>query len=318
MRAWESHSRRPSSRSSSTSRRTAGTSRCGSTRWCRRPTLVQRGAAAGRPAGRRRDGARAPHARRAGGAAAARHARGAAGRHRVAATRWRARRSSSSGSCCRRRPRAQLPEDEAKAVEWAAQHPGRQEVRIAVGVVRDGGRECALRFRAPRQPTRTVLSGAEPGARPGRRARRHPRRPDSVRRSARRRTAAVRRTASAGAGGDVALAGAQGVQRVDGLVERRDPHEPQAVRDRAERLVAVGRRRQEDRGPGLARGDELLLDAADRADLALGVDRARAGDERPPVIAPGVSLSTMPRANISPALGPPTSSSAMSTLNGNS
>ena len=53
----------------------------------------------------------------------------------------------------------QLPEDEAKAVEWAAQHPGRQEVRIAVGVVRDGGRECALRFRH-RDSDEDVLSGA--------------------------------------------------------------------------------------------------------------------------------------------------------------
>jgi hypothetical protein len=53
----------------------------------------------------------------------------------------------------------QLPEDEAKAVEWAAQHPGRQEVRIAVGVVRDGDRECALRFRH-RDSDQEVLSGA--------------------------------------------------------------------------------------------------------------------------------------------------------------
>ncbi len=38
----------------------------------------------------------------------------------------------------------------------------------------------------------------------------------------------------------------------------------------------------------------------------------------PPVIAPGVSLSTMPRANIIPALGPPTSSIWIVTSNGNS
>jgi hypothetical protein len=38
----------------------------------------------------------------------------------------------------------------------------------------------------------------------------------------------------------------------------------------------------------------------------------------PPVIAPGVSLSTMPSANIMPALGPPTLSSCSSTSIGNS
>ncbi len=37
---------------------------------------------------------------------------------------------------------------------------------------------------------------------------------------------------------------------------------------------------------------------------------------RPPVMSSGVSLSTMPRANISPALGPPTLSSWMRTVNG--
>ena len=36
----------------------------------------------------------------------------------------------------------------------------------------------------------------------------------------------------------------------------------------------------------------------------------------PPVNDPGVSLSTMPSANISPALGPPTSFSEIFTVNG--
>jgi hypothetical protein len=55
---------------------------------------------------------------------------------------------------------AELPEDESAAVTWAAQHPERQEVRIAVGVVRDGSRECALRFRSQDRDD-AVLSGAE-------------------------------------------------------------------------------------------------------------------------------------------------------------
>jgi hypothetical protein len=41
---------------------------------------------------------------------------------------------------------------------WAATHPQRQEVRIAVGVLRDGSRDCALRLRS-RDSDDEVLSG---------------------------------------------------------------------------------------------------------------------------------------------------------------
>jgi hypothetical protein len=43
---------------------------------------------------------------------------------------------------------------------WAASHPERQEVRIAVGVLRDGSRDCALRLRS-RDSDDQVLSGPE-------------------------------------------------------------------------------------------------------------------------------------------------------------
>jgi hypothetical protein len=41
-----------------------------------------------------------------------------------------------------------MPEDEQEALAWLAAHPERQEVRLAVGVLRDGTAECALRMRA--------------------------------------------------------------------------------------------------------------------------------------------------------------------------
>lgn len=39
--------------------------------------------------------------------------------------------------------------EQADPVSWAAQHPERREVRLAVGVLRDGSRASALRVRAP-------------------------------------------------------------------------------------------------------------------------------------------------------------------------
>ncbi|NHC45639.1 PPA1309 family protein [Motilibacter aurantiacus] len=41
-----------------------------------------------------------------------------------------------------------MPADEQEALEWLAAHPQRQEVRVAVGVLRGGERSCALRMRA--------------------------------------------------------------------------------------------------------------------------------------------------------------------------
>jgi hypothetical protein len=42
---------------------------------------------------------------------------------------------------------ADVPEDPAAAAEFATNHPDRQEVRIVVGVLREGGTWCALRMR---------------------------------------------------------------------------------------------------------------------------------------------------------------------------
>lgn len=53
---------------------------------------------------------------------------------------------------------------EADPVTWAGEHPDRREVRLAVGVLRDGSRASALRVRAPHaDPTAIddVLVGAD-------------------------------------------------------------------------------------------------------------------------------------------------------------
>ncbi len=42
----------------------------------------------------------------------------------------------------------QLPEDEGAALQLLAEHPQRQEMRMAAGVLRDGSRYCVLRLRA--------------------------------------------------------------------------------------------------------------------------------------------------------------------------
>ena len=53
-----------------------------------------------------------------------------------------------------------VPRDEADVDAWVAAHPERQEVRIAVGVLRDGARDCALRLRV-KDKDDEVLSGAD-------------------------------------------------------------------------------------------------------------------------------------------------------------
>ncbi|WP_338672846.1 PPA1309 family protein [Streptomyces sp. SCSIO 30461] len=49
--------------------------------------------------------------------------------------------------------------DESALAAWVAAHPGRQEVRMTVAVLRDGTRESALRLREKDSPTQ-VLTGA--------------------------------------------------------------------------------------------------------------------------------------------------------------
>jgi hypothetical protein len=56
---------------------------------------------------------------------------------------------------------ASVPEglSEKKLTQWVAEHPGRQEVRMTVGVLRDGTRDSALRLREKDAPTE-VLTGS--------------------------------------------------------------------------------------------------------------------------------------------------------------
>ncbi len=55
---------------------------------------------------------------------------------------------------------AELPDDEAEALTWAAAHPAREEVRMVVGVLRDGDRYSALRLRK-HDADDEVLSGPD-------------------------------------------------------------------------------------------------------------------------------------------------------------
>ncbi|MGI8330871.1 PPA1309 family protein [Actinomadura scrupuli] len=41
----------------------------------------------------------------------------------------------------------QMPEDDGEALAWLAEHPLREDVRMVVGVLRDGSRHSALRLR---------------------------------------------------------------------------------------------------------------------------------------------------------------------------
>jgi hypothetical protein len=55
---------------------------------------------------------------------------------------------------------ADLPAD-ADAVAWAATHPLRREVRMLVGVLRDGARSATLRVRSTTDESDDVMSGAD-------------------------------------------------------------------------------------------------------------------------------------------------------------
>src|SRR6478752_1567741 len=50
--------------------------------------------------------------------------------------------------------------DSDEAARQVAEHPDREEVRIAVGVLRDGDRECAIRLRS-HDDDRSVVSGKD-------------------------------------------------------------------------------------------------------------------------------------------------------------
>ncbi len=53
-----------------------------------------------------------------------------------------------------------LPEDQAEVLAAVASHPQRQDVRLAVAVLREGPRACALRFRS-HDDEQSVLSGED-------------------------------------------------------------------------------------------------------------------------------------------------------------
>jgi hypothetical protein len=53
-----------------------------------------------------------------------------------------------------------MPQDESAALQWLAEHPERQEVRIVVAVLRDGSRASALRLRS-HDHEQSVLTGAD-------------------------------------------------------------------------------------------------------------------------------------------------------------
>ncbi|MER7764071.1 PPA1309 family protein [Streptomyces sp. NPDC097619] len=50
--------------------------------------------------------------------------------------------------------------DESRLASWVASHPERQEVRLTVGVLRDGARESAVRLRG-KDSASEVLTGAD-------------------------------------------------------------------------------------------------------------------------------------------------------------
>jgi hypothetical protein len=54
----------------------------------------------------------------------------------------------------------QLPANEGEALQWVAEHPGRQEVRLVVAVLRDGSRAAALRMRS-HDDEQSVLTGPD-------------------------------------------------------------------------------------------------------------------------------------------------------------
>ena len=61
---------------------------------------------------------------------------------------------------------ASVPEglSDKKLTKWVAEHPDRQEVRMTVGVLRDGTRDSALRLREKDAPTEVLTgSGLVPG-----------------------------------------------------------------------------------------------------------------------------------------------------------
>lgn len=55
---------------------------------------------------------------------------------------------------------ADAPEDQESLAAWAADHPGKQDVRMVAGVLRDGSRYCALRLRS-HDDDQSVITGSD-------------------------------------------------------------------------------------------------------------------------------------------------------------
>ena len=103
--------------------------------------------------------------------------------------------------------------------------------------------------------------------------------------------------------------GVEAVQRGDGVVQAWPPSPAAARAARRPRPRRSSRRgRRNTVAPGVVGGRHLELDAADglRPSPSASIAPVPAMN-RPPVRSPGVSLSTTPSENISPADGPPTS-----------
>ena len=203
-----------------------------------------------------------------------------------------------------------LPDDPDAALRLLLAHPERQDVRLAVG--RAARRHVVVRRAQPRPPTRTSRWP------PGRTSPRAWSRPCSPPWPESTRAGWSRRAGRQGVDRGLVVA-ADRLDRVAGLVQGLDPHHPQAVRDVTDDLVAVAGGGQEPVGAGaLERRTSFCwmppIGPTAPSESIVPVPAIRS----PPVISPGVSLSTMPRAKIIPALGPPMSSIRICTWNGNS
>jgi len=53
-----------------------------------------------------------------------------------------------------------VPDEESEVTSWVAEHPDRQDVRLAVAVLRDGARQAAVRLRSHDEDD-AVLSGPD-------------------------------------------------------------------------------------------------------------------------------------------------------------
>ena len=185
----------------------------------------------------------------------------------------------------------------------AEAHPDRREAPFIVGVLRDGTVVVLMQLRPAEAEDPFADDDIELLTYPDLA-------PNLV-----ERAAGNARLAAGGSGG---LSGLPRIERVDRGGERIDLDQVEAAGGMLAGLVAVARGHEERAGAGLRAADQLVLDAADLADVAGRVDGAGAGDELSADSSPGLSLSTTARLNISPADGPPMSARLKSTVNGTS